>query len=50
MIDELLKELQKREHYGIGDTIEIAKGKNELITDWKSFKTKIRRLWQLRKL
>lgn len=46
MIHELIKELQSKPHYGVGDTIEIAKGKNEIVTDWKGFKEKIKRLWQ----
>jgi hypothetical protein len=31
------------------DWIELAKGKNELATDWKTAKKKIRRQWQSRK-
>ena len=29
--------------------IELAEGKNELATDWKTAKKKIRRQWQLKK-
>jgi hypothetical protein len=50
MVAGIIKELQKRNHYNIGVNIEIAKGKNEMVTGWPSFKTKIIRLWQSRKL
>lgn len=49
MIVDIIKELRNRDHYGIGETIEIAKGKNELVTDWNGFKTKIKRAWQLKR-
>tara|TARA_R110000772_G_scaffold36098_3_gene86636 strand:+ start:736 stop:888 length:153 start_codon:yes stop_codon:yes gene_type:complete len=29
--------------YGGGEHIEIAKGKNEIVTDWKGIKAKIKR-------
>ena len=46
---EIIKELQSKEHYGVGEFIELAKGKNEYITNWSDFKNKIKRVWQLRK-
>lgn len=46
MIAEIIKELQSKNHYGVGEYIELAKGKNEMITGWKDFKAKIKRLWQ----
>ena len=49
MIQGIIKELQAKDHYGIGNTIEIAKGKNELVTNWKGFKNKIRRIWRSKK-
>ena len=49
MIADIIKELQSKNHYGIGENIEIAKGKNELITSFTDFKRKIKRQWQLKK-
>jgi len=49
MIQDIIKELQDKEHYNIGETIEFAKGKNELVTDWSGFKSKIKRLWRNKK-
>lgn len=48
MINDIIKELQSRNHYGIGESIEIAKGKHEMVTDWSGLKNKIIRLWQLK--
>jgi hypothetical protein len=50
MIAQIIDLLHKSEYYGVGKNIEIAKGKHELITDFKTFKTKIKRQWQSRKL
>lgn len=44
MITETIKILQKDNYYGGGKHIEIAKGKNEYITDWSDFKRKIKRI------
>ena len=49
MITDIIKELQDKDHFGIGCNIEIAKGKNEFVTSWKDFKRKIKRQWLLRK-
>lgn len=49
MIAEIIKELQNNNHYNVGEFIELAKGKNEMVTSWKDFKAKITRLWRLRK-
>ena len=46
---EILKTLRSFEFYGVGDAVEIAKGKHELITDWKTFKRKIKRAWLSKK-
>lgn len=46
MITDILEILKKYPLYGIGENIEIAKGKHELVTDWKSVKEKIRRKWR----
>lgn len=42
----IIKILSSGEFYGAGKYTEIAKGKNELVTDWKGFKRKIKRKWQ----
>jgi hypothetical protein len=49
MIADIISLLQKSNFYAAGENTEIAKGKNGIVTDWKSFKTKIVRLWQSRK-
>jgi hypothetical protein len=46
---EIINILRSQNFYGCSDTIEIAKGKNEMVTDWKGFKCKINRLWRLPK-
>lgn len=50
MIADVIDLLQKLDYYGAGEYTEIAKGKYELITNFKTFKTKITRRWRLRKL
>lgn len=49
MIADIIKELNKHNHYGVGTYIELAKGKNEYITSWRDFKRKIKRIWLLPK-
>ena len=49
MIAEIIDLLRKGEFYGAGEYIEIAKGKNEMITNFSVFKNKIKRKWQSRK-
>ncbi len=49
MISIIIKLLEKGEFYNGGNFIEIAKGKNELVTDWKGFKRKAKRIWQQKK-
>jgi len=44
MISDIIKTLQSDDFYGAGDYVEIAKGKNELVTDWRGFKRKMRRI------
>ena len=46
MIVQILEILKKYDLYGIGENIDIAKGKHELVTDWKSVKEKIKRQWR----
>ena len=43
MIIKIIDTLQGNDFYGSGKYIEIAKGKNELVTDWKGIKRKIKR-------
>lgn len=50
MIALIIKTLQSGEFYGAGKCIEIAKGKNELVTDWAGIKRKIKRSVKARKL
>lgn len=47
MIAETIKLLQSNNWYGISESIEIAKGKNEKIYTLKEGVEKIYRLWQL---
>ena len=49
MISNIIEILQKGNYYGGGDVIEIAKGKNELVTTFADAKRKIKRTWLLRK-
>jgi hypothetical protein len=49
MISDIIKTLQSDDFYGAGDYVEIAKGKNELVTDWRGFKRKTKRVWLSRK-
>ena len=49
MITEVIDLLQKNNFIGAGEITEIAKGKNELVLDWKTAKNKIRRQWLSRK-
>jgi hypothetical protein len=46
---EIINILRSNEFYGCSDNIEIAKGKNEMVTSWKGFKRKIIRQWQLKR-
>jgi hypothetical protein len=46
MIKNIIDLLMVREHYGKHESIEIAKGKNELPTDWKKGYNQIKRIWR----
>lgn len=46
MIAEIIKLLQSNKFYGAGKYTEIAKGKHELVTDFKSATEKIKRQWR----
>lgn len=45
IIKQILDTLKLNEFYGAGDYTEIAKGRNEIVTDWKGFKRKVKRIW-----
>jgi len=49
MIADIIKLLQTHDFYGAGEYTEIAKGENELVSNWTVFKRKIKRVWQSRK-
>ena len=51
MLKNIIQLLQLHEHYGISENIEIAKGKNEMISSFKKFKNQIKRelKWLIRK-
>ena len=46
---ELLDLLHSAEWYGVSETIDIAKGKNEMVTNWRDAIKKIKRGWLLKK-
>ena len=43
MISSIIDTLRKADFYGAGEYVEIAKGRNEIVTDWKGIKRKIKR-------
>jgi len=47
MIAKIIDALQAFEYYGETETIEIAKGKYELITDVKDLKQKVKRAYKI---
>lgn len=49
MIKQIIKALQIDDFYGGGKCIEIAKGKNEMVTDLKGLKRKVKRVWLSRR-
>ena len=49
MIADIIKLLRSHHFMGAGKFTEIAKGQNELVTNWKDFKRQIYRQWQLLK-
>jgi hypothetical protein len=42
---EIINILRSQEFFGVSDTIEIAKGKNEMVSTWKGLKRKLKRQW-----
>lgn len=49
MIKETLDMLHALNYYNVSNTVEIAKGKHELVTTLREAKVKLKRAWQLRK-
>ncbi len=45
IIGQIIKLLRSHTFYGCGEYIEIAKGKNQLVTDYKGLKRKAKRIW-----
>ena len=43
MISEIIKILQDKDYYGAGEYTEIAKGKHQLVLNWRGVKRKIKR-------
>ena len=43
-IIEIIDVLKKKEYYGAGESVEIAKGKNQIALTWRQLKTKIKRI------
>jgi hypothetical protein len=46
MIAEIIKLVNTLPYYGGGENIEIAKGKNAIITNWKQAKEQIKRSYK----
>ena len=42
---DILDLLHSNDFYGVSETIDIAKGENELVTNWRDAKEKIKRVW-----
>jgi hypothetical protein len=49
MIPKIIELLQSNDFYNVSETVEIAKGKNEMITNIKDGILKIKRVWLLKK-
>jgi hypothetical protein len=45
MLGNTISILQSNKFYGAGEFTELAKGKNELVSDWRGFKRKVKRIW-----
>jgi hypothetical protein len=48
MIGEIIKILQQDNYYGAGEFTEIAKGKHQMVTNWKDIKRKVKRQYKSR--
>ena len=49
MIPKIIELLQSNDFYNVSETVEIAKGKYELVENFKDGVTKIKRIWQQKK-
>ena len=43
MIATIIEQLRTQDFYGAGEHTEIAKGKYQMVKDWKGFKRKLKR-------
>lgn len=43
MIGMIITALQSDDHYGVSDTVEVAKGKYQYIGSWRKFKRMVKR-------
>lgn len=43
MFSEIIKVLQSGDFYGAGESVEIAKGKNEIVLSWSGISEKLKR-------
>jgi hypothetical protein len=43
-ITDIIRELRKQDFYGAGESVEIAKGKHEIVSSWIGFKRKVKRI------
>jgi hypothetical protein len=50
MITRIIDLLKSNEWVNVSETVEIAKGKNELAKDLKSIKNKTKRIWLSKRL
>jgi hypothetical protein len=42
---EFLDLLHSKDFYNVSENIEILKGKNEMVTNWREAREKIKRVW-----
>lgn len=49
MIADIIRKLHADEFYNVSEYVEIAKGKNELVTTWKDAFRQIKRGWLRKK-
>jgi len=48
-ITEVIDILRRGDFYGAGNSVEIAKGKRQIVTSWSGLKTKIKRTIKAKK-
>ena len=49
MIAKIIELLQSNDFYNVSEKVEIAKGKYEMVTNFKDAKIKIKRVWLQKK-